>query len=160
MAVPSCAGAYMSGAAGSNECPAGSARIETADACRTAAAAAAKGVGSAFVETDAAYPRGCYYGNANAYFNKHAVGAGHSNAQLLCAALVTGAPPHADGTPGGTLACSKGTYYRGTPHEGFQGVHGGCSQSAHGVLYGVLYANSAEYYAILPSGAPEALRGY
>jgi hypothetical protein len=87
-AVPSCAGAYVSGAAGSNACPAGFVRIETEAACRTAAAAAGKAFD--FVETDPAWPRGCYYGTTNAAaFNTHAVGAGNSDAQLLCA---TGAP--------------------------------------------------------------------
>jgi hypothetical protein len=95
-----CAGAYVSGAAGSNECPAGSVRIETEAACRAAAAAAGKIVGSSslpFVETDADYPRGCYYVTRNnyAYFNTHAVGAGSPNYRLLCAAATTGAPlPH------------------------------------------------------------------
>jgi hypothetical protein len=95
-AVLSCAGAYVSGDAGSNECPAGSVRIVTEAACRTAAAAAGKTPSSVFVETDPTYPRGCYYytgGIGYAYFNTHAVGAGSSNAQLLCAALdTTGAP--------------------------------------------------------------------
>ncbi len=97
-AVPACAGAYVAGAAGSNACPAGSVRIEAEDACRTAAAAAGKTPSTSsvepFVETDPEFPRGCYYaGNNNAYFNTHAVGAGSSVAQLLCAALATtGAP--------------------------------------------------------------------
>ncbi len=96
MAVLSCAGAYVSGAAGSNECPAGSVRIETEAACRTAVAAAGKtpGTSSPFVETAPGYPRGCYYytsGNV-AYFNTHAVGAGNSGSQPLCAAATTGAP--------------------------------------------------------------------
>jgi hypothetical protein len=87
--VPSCAGAYVSGAAGSNKCPAGSARIEAEAACRTAAAAAGKTAGSPFVETQSAFPRGCYYDTRdnNSYFNTHAVGAGFST-QLLCATLV------------------------------------------------------------------------
>ena len=96
--VLSCAGAYVSGAAGSNACPAGSVRIETEAACRTAAAAAGKRLASTFVETDPAYPRGCYYYISTnvAFFNTHAVGAGWSGYQLLCAALVTtGAPLHA-----------------------------------------------------------------
>ena len=38
-AVPSCAGAYVFGAAGSNECPSGSVRIVAEAACRTAATA-------------------------------------------------------------------------------------------------------------------------
>ncbi len=92
--MPSCAGAYVSGAAGSNECPAGSVRIETEAACRTAAAAAGKTFAS--VVTLSTAPRGCYYvtSSNNAYFNTHAVGAGVSSRQLLCAALdTTGAPP-------------------------------------------------------------------
>ncbi len=97
MAVPSCAGAYVSGAAGSNECPAGSARIETEAACRTTAAAAGKTAGTGFVRTDATWPRGCYYTSTNyAFFNAHAVGGGNSYYQLLCAGLgATGAPLHA-----------------------------------------------------------------
>ncbi len=96
MAVLSCAGAYVSGAAGGNACPAGSARIETEAACRTAAAAAGKTPHpSTFVETLSTYPRGCYYTGSNcAYLNTHAVGAGNSNAQLLCAAVTTGAYTH------------------------------------------------------------------
>ncbi len=84
----------MAGAAGSNECPAGSVRIETEAACRTAATAAGKTFG--WVETSATSPRGCYYFSDNtAYFNTHAVGAGgNSYYQLLCAAgaATTGAP--------------------------------------------------------------------
>jgi hypothetical protein len=96
-AVLCCAGAYVSGAAGSNSCPAGSVRIEAEAACRTAALAAGKTVdSSSFVGTYSSRPRGCYYytGSNNAYFNTHAVGAGRS-ALLLCAALAdtTGAPP-------------------------------------------------------------------
>jgi hypothetical protein len=90
-AVPSCAGAYVSGAAGSNECPAGSARIATEAACRTAAAAAGKYFRD--VTTESGYPRGCYIWTTDyAYFNPHAVGAGNSEAQLLCTAVTTGAP--------------------------------------------------------------------
>ncbi len=95
----SCAGAYVSGAAGSNECPAGSVRIETEAACRTAAAAAGKTVASRFTGSLASDPRGCYYdsSNNNAYLNFHPVGAGTSYYQLLCgAAVTTGAPPDVD----------------------------------------------------------------
>ncbi len=110
MAVPSCAGAYVSGAAGSNACPAGSVRIETQAACRTAAAAAGKTVGSQyFVETLSDYPRGCYHyhstSNNYVWFNTHAVGAGISGYQLLCdAAASTGAPPRT--TPRHVCVCS------------------------------------------------------
>ncbi len=93
--VPSCAGAYVSGDRGSNACPAGSARIETEAACRTAVAAAGKTPYPFFVMTSPYVPRGCYY-NTNtdlAVFNPHAVGAGDFGYHLLCAALATtGAP--------------------------------------------------------------------
>jgi hypothetical protein len=91
--VPSCAGAFVSGAAGSNDCPAGYVWIATEAACRTAAASAGKSF--QYVATGSAYPRGCYYTTYNnwAFFNAHTVGAGYSGSQLLCAALVTtGAP--------------------------------------------------------------------
>ncbi len=91
----SCAGAYVSGASGSNECPAGSVRIEAEAACRIAATAAGKTPASfGFVATWPTSPRGCYYGNLfdTSYFNTHAVGAGDSFSQLLCAAVTTGAP--------------------------------------------------------------------
>ncbi len=92
----SCAGAYLSGAAGSNACPAGSVRIETEAACRTAAAAAGKTPDpDYFVETDPDCPRGCYYDTDSwAFFNPHPVGAGNSYYRLLCAALAAtaGAP--------------------------------------------------------------------
>jgi hypothetical protein len=93
-AVLSCAGAYLSGVAGSNACPAGSVRIETEAACRTAVTAAGMTPYSNFVVSYPMSPRGCYhYANANnAYFNTHAVGAGNVVYQLLCAAVTTGAP--------------------------------------------------------------------
>ncbi len=98
--MPSCAGAYVPGDAGSNECPAGSVRIETEAACRTAVAAAGETVGSSFVETTRTYPRGCYYTTYTGavivtHFNTDTVGAGRSDSQLLCAAATTGAL-HAD----------------------------------------------------------------
>jgi hypothetical protein len=90
--VLSCAGAYVSGAAGSNECPAGSVRIEAEAACRAAVTAAGKTAGSPFGVTSPIPPRGCYYSTITntAYFNAHAVGAGNSNAQLLCAVAAPG----------------------------------------------------------------------
>jgi hypothetical protein len=89
----SCAGTHVSGDLGSNECPADSVRIEAEAACRTAAAAAGKTPYQAFVETDAGWPRGCYYTTSNtAYFNTHLVGAGLARAQLLCAVVSAGAP--------------------------------------------------------------------
>ncbi len=90
----SCAGAYVSGDAGSNACPAGSVRIETEEACRTAAAAAGKTVASTFVETRSHVPRGCVYGTSSnyAWFNADAVGAGNPDNAPLCAVATAGAP--------------------------------------------------------------------
>jgi hypothetical protein len=94
--VPSCAGAYVSGAAGSNECPAGSVRIETEAACRTAATAAGRTESpyQAFVARYSIEPRGCYTVTSNsfAFFNTHPSGAGNIRCLLLCAAVTTGAP--------------------------------------------------------------------
>ncbi len=90
MAVSSCAGTYVSGDAGSNQCPAGYFRIEAEDACRTAATLT--GMTFNFVGTESNIPRGCIYdaGNNVAYFNTHAVGeGGFSGFQLLCAGAPT-----------------------------------------------------------------------
>jgi hypothetical protein len=90
----SCAGAYVSGAAGSNVCPAGSVRIETLAACRTAATVVGKAVNLLnSAENNDGYPRGCYYnivGNS-VQLNNHPVGTGQFANQLLCAAVTTGA---------------------------------------------------------------------
>ena len=99
----------MSGPFLSNECPAGSVRIETEAACRTAAAAAGKRIDSSFVVTDSGYPRGCFSTDRTrcdpvdqiacnyAYFNAHPLGAVPTSygLRLLCAAVTTGAPPRA-----------------------------------------------------------------
>ncbi len=93
MALLSCAGLYVSGDEGSNECPAGSVRIETEGACRTAAVAAGKNLPmfTPFVETFSDYPRGCYYSTLTnyAYFNPEGFGAGQSSSRLLCAGVCT-----------------------------------------------------------------------
>ncbi len=89
-----CAGAYVSGAAGSNVCPAGSMRIVTEEGCRTAAGAARKTMDSTFVVTYPTLPRGCYYTyNSIVNLNTAPDGAGDSNYWLLCAVTSTGAPP-------------------------------------------------------------------
>jgi hypothetical protein len=86
----------VSGAAGSNECPSGSARIVNEATCREASRWAGNVVpSSGFVETRSDSPRGCYhymtaYGY-RAYFNTHPVGAGDSYSELLCATVTTGA---------------------------------------------------------------------
>jgi hypothetical protein len=94
--VPSCAGAYVAGASGSNECPVGSVWIETEAACRTAVTATGKTASSYFARTNSTEPRGCYYytgGNGSiAFFSNQSVGAGRSVAQPLCAVTI-GAPP-------------------------------------------------------------------
>ncbi len=111
----------MSGATDSNECPAGSGRIDTEAACRTSAVAAGMTPGWPFVQTRSDVPRGCYYhtfGNY-AYFNTHVVGAGHPTARLLC---TTGARvPHRWLTQRGTLGVlqeySQGTHMVLTGHS-------------------------------------------
>jgi hypothetical protein len=131
-AVLACAGAYVSGAAGSNECPAGSARIESEEACRTAAAAAGKTPSTStsfpFVETRSNYPQGCYYFTSDnwAYFNTHAVGAGDSYTQLLCAALATaGAPLKRRLRTDARRACSGDTARVPTPRVCCAALAGG-----------------------------------
>jgi hypothetical protein len=114
--VLSCAGAYVAGPVNSNACPAGSSRIETEAACRTAVAAAGKFPGTPFVVSVSAEPGGCnFFTRSNiAYFNGVGV-AGNPNAQLLCAAVVTaGAPPRAAGAD--TPAMRSGTAAR-VPHS-------------------------------------------
>jgi hypothetical protein len=129
VAVLSCAGAYVSGAAGSNDCPAGSARIETEAACRTAAAAAGKMFVAVASMVDYSHvPRGCFTlrlehifedSDDVACFNAHAVGDGHPDARLLCAGarvptarVLTG---HSEGTQEGVLeGYSHNGYSRGT----------------------------------------------
>jgi hypothetical protein len=142
MLVLSCAGAYVSGAAGSNDCPAGSARIETEAACRTAAAAAGKTPHpSGFVWTESTYPRGCFYDTTYnyAYFNTHAVGAGLSGSQLMCAAVTTGAPLHAPTRR--RVCCAVLT-----------GDSQGYSKGTHGVLNGQSKGTQR--------GTQEALKGH
>ncbi len=83
MPVLSCADVYVSGADGSNECPAGSVRIEAEAACRTAAAAAGKTFDA--VLTADYFPRGCYYDTNTAWLNADYRGAGFPGYQPLCA---------------------------------------------------------------------------
>ncbi len=105
----SCAGAYVSSVRGSNACPAGSVRIETEAACRTAAAAVGKTVGSDFLVNSPDVPRGCYFTSSGgyAYFNTHTAGAGFS-AQLLCAAaaVTTGARERTGGRAAALRGCA------------------------------------------------------
>jgi hypothetical protein len=103
----------MSGAAGSSDCPAGSARTANEAACRTAAATAGKTL--QYVETSSAYPKGCYYSTSisSAYFNTDAVGAGSTGHRVLCAAIVTtGAPPTALGRSTSRVGLSISTRRR------------------------------------------------
>jgi hypothetical protein len=108
-AVPSCAGAaaYVSGADGSNVCPAGSERIVTEAACSTAATAAGMNSESvSFSEADSDSPKGCYYFSDTVYFNPHAVGAGVEGAMLLCAAVTGNAGSGICALPLRSLVCS------------------------------------------------------
>ncbi len=80
----------MSGAAGSNECPAGSLRIETVAECHTAATVVGKDARQvAYNDYSYVFPRGCYYNTngGSVKLNAHPVGAGDSRYELLCAAV-------------------------------------------------------------------------
>ncbi len=154
----SCAGAYVFGPFFGNECPAGSVRIEAEAACRAAVAAAGKTPGSNFVETDPEFPRGCYYTRTYnyAYFNTHAVGAGDSDSQLLCAALTTGAPSSrrrrtdARGACTGARAC-RHRACAARPSRAVCVIHGR-HRDAH------TYTNRYLYTYIYPYGADGARR--
>ncbi len=83
---------YVSGAAGSNDCPAGSTRITDEASCRSAAGKPA--AASGFVEMNSISPKGCYYdtNSNNAVLNNDATGAGAPRTQLLCCDGCTPAP--------------------------------------------------------------------
>ena len=115
-----CADAYIDGADGSNECPAGTVRIEGEAACRTAAAATGKRF--QYVDENSDYPRGCYYDviDVDVWLNVVPVGTGYSGYRLLCAVVTTGAP-HAPtdthtrrGPPHGACACASLANVRAT----------------------------------------------
>jgi hypothetical protein len=71
------------GAFGSNECPPGSARIETATGCRAAADAAGRGYFPTFLNVSS-MPRGCYVTGSAVVLNEHAAGDFNLQARLLC----------------------------------------------------------------------------
>ncbi len=166
--MPSCTGAYVSGDRGSNTCPAGSVRIVTEAACRTAAAAAGKTVSSDFVETSPNFPRGCYYytsGIGYAYFNTDAVGAGNSNTQLLCAALATttGAPLKRRRRTGARGACTGARTCRhracaARPSRAACVIHGR-HIDAHNYINGYIYTYIYPDDADEPSAVPRGPRG-
>ena len=100
------AGVYTYGLDGSNECPAGSVPLLTEAACRAAATTLGTCLGSPFLQSDTAVPRGCYAG-ASAYFNTHAAEAGASGYRLLCALC---------GSAGCTSAPTGAIHPRDTSH--------------------------------------------
>ena len=84
----------MYGAFSSNECPAGSARIETATGCRAAADAAGRAYSPTSLNVNYA-PRGCYVTGSAVFLNVHATGSFDPTARLLCytgTAVFTPAP--------------------------------------------------------------------
>jgi hypothetical protein len=84
-----CAGDYVLGAASTNACLAGAAKLTTAAECEAAAAALGKLYGGAFPKP--LRPSGCFLDTSDgkAYFNPSATGAAARNSQPLC---VFGAP--------------------------------------------------------------------
>ena len=89
------ADAYLLGSAGSNACPTGSMRIDTAAACRSAAAALGRSWGSSGPWDT--YPKGCFY-QSEVYFNTHATGSSSAYTQPLCFAGAP-LPPRPPGEP-------------------------------------------------------------
>jgi hypothetical protein len=82
------------GAFDSNECPAGSARIETATGCRAAADAAGRGYSPTSLNVGH-MPRGCHVTSIAVVLNVHATGGPDPTARLLCytgTAVFTPAP--------------------------------------------------------------------
>jgi hypothetical protein len=77
---------YVLGAANTNVCPAGSAKITDSTACITAAFARGKSYSATVPST--VFPSGCYLDSNQVYFNTNA-GAAHPASQPLCTA---GAP--------------------------------------------------------------------
>jgi hypothetical protein len=95
--APRCAGAYVYGAARSNQCPANSFRILDAVACRTAAIVTAQRWGG--TEDNPANPRGCYLSTRTNRANEVVLNialtdptVSSATALLLCAVAPTGAP--------------------------------------------------------------------
>ena len=77
--------AFALGSSSSTACPASYARLDTADACKSAADAASRTYGGSVANTY--YPTGCYWHTVagSAYYNTNAAGAGNVFAQPLCA---------------------------------------------------------------------------
>jgi hypothetical protein len=94
-----CAGGFLWGNAGSNECPTDATQIVDEAACRSAAIATEKPY--AGVSTIMNQPKGCYLDVSASivYLNAHSIGAGNAWTLLLCAACPgctsapTGTPP-------------------------------------------------------------------
>jgi hypothetical protein len=85
-----CAAAfYRLGSTGSDACPSGSTRIDSATVCQGAAAALGRSWG--WPVSSSGVPTGCYYAVSSGYvlFNTHATGASSAKGQPLCFA---GAP--------------------------------------------------------------------
>ena len=80
-----CCAAFALGGARSNVCPAGFLRLDTADACASAAAIAIKTYGGSGASPG--LPAGCYWVTLGSaiYYNAHATGAANVYAQPLCA---------------------------------------------------------------------------
>ena len=80
-----CCAAFALGGASSNVCPAGLLRLDTADACASAAAIANKTNGGSGAYSY--YPAGCFWHTVtgSAFYNTHATGAANYYAQPVCA---------------------------------------------------------------------------
>ncbi len=80
-----CGAVFALGGASSAACPASYGRLDTADACASAAAVAGKAFGGSGAYSY--YPAGCFWHTitGSVYYNARATGAANYYAQPLCA---------------------------------------------------------------------------
>ncbi len=135
-----CAGTFVWGVAGSNDCPTNSMRIVDDAACQRAAFAIqppSSVLAYTFWKSEprgAMFPSGCYVGPCYdcsvdnratqvMYFNNHPVGKGDSNSRLLCVIANTAAPTQRGFTykPTGTPTRAARSVPR-RPHVGLAGA--------------------------------------
>ena len=84
----SCCAAFALGATSGTACPSSYARLDTADACKSAADAASRTYGGSVAYSY--HPYGCYWHTiaGSVYYNSNASGADNAFSQPLCAGAV------------------------------------------------------------------------
>ena len=143
-----CAGTFVWGVAGSNDCPANSMRIVDDAACQRAAFAIQEPSRTSYSfresQTWARYPSGCYAVRCDTCevlfhidFNNHPVGNGESNSRLLCVIANTAAPTQRGFTykpTGAPTRAARSVSRRRRPRVGLAGaLIRGCAGARHAV---------------------------